>query len=362
MMVSCSADGKFIAQPFRNFAIVRERDHPERLIRLGPQWDVRRSNLSPDGRFVATGTHAIGGVKIWEREHGQLIKEIPGAHYPVFSPDGKRMAVAGSQDGNILTVGSWEGPNIPFGDSMAFSPDGNLLAVGARTGVIHLLDPVLGHNIADLEDPNQDPTSWLGFTPDGTRLVASSADGRAIHVWDLKRIRVELDKLGLDWEAPPYPQQVEPTPGALEVRVDGADVPAKMDEAIQWNRQARHLVMGPPGQRNSARALELMQKAVERFPDNELFLNTLGVAHYRNGQYAAAVGTLERSLASRKGETDAFDLFFLAMCHAKLGAPDKAKDCFDRAVKWAKGRTLPLQWVQELKEFRVEAETVLGAR
>jgi uncharacterized protein HemY len=138
-------------------------------------------------------------------------------------------------------------------------------------------------------------------------------------------------------------------------------LPAKLQEATALNDQAWRLVTEPGGQRNPARALELIQKAVERDPDNSLFLNTLGVAQYRNGLYLEAVTTLEKSLAASKGQSDGFDLFFLAMCHAKLGDAAKAKDRFERAVKWTDAQKgLPQQYVKELRAFRSEAEELIG--
>jgi serine/threonine protein kinase/WD40 repeat protein/tetratricopeptide (TPR) repeat protein len=123
------------------------------------------------------------------------------------------------------------------------------------------------------------------------------------------------------------------------------------------NDQAWHLVTGPAGQRDPARALELIQRAVERQPDDPMFLNTLGVVQYRNAKYAEAVATLEKSLAAGQGRFDAFDLFFLAMCHAKLENPVRASGCFDRAVKWCEEhKDLRPENIEELKAFRAEAE------
>jgi serine/threonine protein kinase/WD40 repeat protein/tetratricopeptide (TPR) repeat protein len=135
---------------------------------------------------------------------------------------------------------------------------------------------------------------------------------------------------------------------------------------VQLNNLAWSLANGPVRQRDLPRATDLIRKAREMDPDNSTFLNTLGVIQYRNGQTAQAIVTLEKSLAAGKGQSDGFDLFFLAMCHAKFGDPAKAKDCFDRAVKWTEGQKklgrLQQGWAEELKAFRAEAEVALRPR
>jgi tetratricopeptide (TPR) repeat protein len=86
------------------------------------------------------------------------------------------------------------------------------------------------------------------------------------------------------------------------------------------------------------------------------------VAPHRTGRLAEAIPVLERSLRAGNGQADAFDLFFLAMCHHRLGDAARARDGYDRAARWfqeSKAR-LPAAWVEELRAFQAEADALLG--
>ncbi len=100
---------------------------------------------------------------------------------------------------------------------------------------------------------------------------------------------------------------------------------------------------------------------MELAPGNQLYLNTLGVAFYRAGKFAESVETLDKSLAAGKGEFDAFDLFFLAMAHHRLGHREAARGCYDRALRWLREQKgLTQQYAKELAGFRGEAEALLA--
>jgi serine/threonine protein kinase/WD40 repeat protein/Tfp pilus assembly protein PilF len=128
----------------------------------------------------------------------------------------------------------------------------------------------------------------------------------------------------------------------------------------QLNNLAWRLVTGPPGLRDPERAVELAREAVSKAPDTAIYLNTLGVAQYRAGRFAAAIATLENSLTAGKGQADAFDLFFLAMARQQLGEIARARADFDRAVTWRRDHpNLSQQWTTELDTFQAEARAVL---
>jgi serine/threonine protein kinase/WD40 repeat protein len=365
MGISASQDGKVIAQamfdgygmsPFAGGWVLHPNAPKPRCLDAGVS--MGWAGVSPDGHWIAFGQHAKR-VNVYEAATGRRVWQSAedGHNYLRFSQDGRWLATE-NDGGRVYRVGTWEpgpqpGPGIPWD----ISSDGRLVVMGMKDGIYRLVELATGRELAQLEGPNRTAPAAL-FTPDGTRLVTEGADG--LRVWDLRRIRAELTKLGLDWDAPPYPDAPKVRPEPLEVRVVGAELISSSPTG--FNKQAWHLVTVPAEQRDPAKALKLIQEAVKLRPNDTTFLNTLGVVQYRNGKYKDAVLTLEKSLAASKGESDGFDLFVLAMCHAKLGDAAKAKDCFDRAVKWMKAqKSLRAEYVEELKAFRAEAEAALRA-
>jgi serine/threonine protein kinase len=82
---------------------------------------------------------------------------------------------------------------------------------------------------------------------------------------------------------------------------------------------------------DAALAIRLARKAAEWEPERFAYWNTLGVAYYRAGDWAAAGQVLQRSIELSKGGTAA-DWFPLACVEYKYGQTDKARRSYDRAA------------------------------
>ncbi|HEY1375349.1 MAG TPA: tetratricopeptide repeat protein, partial [Gemmataceae bacterium] len=129
---------------------------------------------------------------------------------------------------------------------------------------------------------------------------------------------------------------------------------------LMLNNLAWGYANGPAAGRDPKRAVALARRAVAARPEEALYLNTLGVALYRAGEYAEAVTVLENSLKRSDGESDGWDLFVLAMCRHRLGEHERAEAAFARAVAWAEKQTqLNDRERAELAAFRAEAEGLL---
>ena len=132
----------------------------------------------------------------------------------------------------------------------------------------------------------------------------------------------------------------------------------KPKNALAHNNLAWLLATSPdPKFRDAGRAVELAKKAVELDPKSEFIWNTLGVAHYRAGEWKAAIEALAKSEELATGRYFGFNAVFLAMANWQLGEPDEARKWYDQAVEWME-KNKPQD--EELRRFRTEAAELLG--
>jgi serine/threonine-protein kinase len=110
-----------------------------------------------------------------------------------------------------------------------------------------------------------------------------------------------------------------------------------------------------PGLRNPKQAVSHAERATTLAPNDAGNWNTLGVAQYRNGNSAAAIESLTRSINLGKGGMGT-DFFFIAMAHWQLGHKDQAAESYQKAVQWME-KSQPKD--EELFRFRAEAAALL---
>jgi hypothetical protein len=390
---SASQDGRLVAVPQGRSTLVLHRDRPERRMVLGPQFDVRLSAVSPDGRWVVTGSHWWDGrsssARIWDAETGRQIRELPleGSTTARFSPDGRWLLTRTGGDARLWEVGTWREVRRLKGGG-TFSPDSRLLALQDGSSEIRLEETATGREVARLTGPEQGWYSPDLFTPDGTRLITRS--GGFIQVWNLRLIRRQLQELGLDWDWPEFPPAApgSDSPPSLQVEVlrgdpDQPDKPlltpeqrargaiesyrrrleASPNDATACNNLAWAYLTAPEPLRDVKAAVPLAEKAVRLAPANAFAANTLGVAYYRAGRYREAADVLRSNLARQEDCALAFDLYFLAMSYHQLGETARARDCYEWAARWPRTQQgLTADHLEELTEFRTEARELLGIK
>ncbi len=108
--------------------------------------------------------------------------------------------------------------------------------------------------------------------------------------------------------------------------------------------------------RDAEKALAAASAAAALAPQDGAILNTLGVAHYRSGNWKEAIAALTKAAELRDGG-DACDWLFLAMAHWQAGQREEAHKWYERSVAWLKEQK-PAD--AELVRFREEAGRLLG--
>jgi tetratricopeptide (TPR) repeat protein len=110
--------------------------------------------------------------------------------------------------------------------------------------------------------------------------------------------------------------------------------------------------------RDPERSLRLAQAAVAAMPEQGNYWNTLGLAFYRTGDFAAAEKALEQSMALRDGG-NGYDWFFLSMACWQLSEKVQARAWYEKAVRWFdQERTKE----EDIYRHRAEAESLIGVQ
>ena len=203
--IAADDSGRIVAKANHNYAYVTT---PDGTKRVGPLDDCRTVAVSPDGKWLATGTHMTShGAQVWRIADLAKVAEFPidRGTAVVFSPDGKWLMTT-SAPCQLWEVGTWRKANQVGDGGGCFSPDGRLMTVQGANRLIRLVETETGRTLARLESPDLCRV-WPVFSPDGSRLVVSTHDGSAAHVWNLRTIRRQLAAMGLDWDAPAYSDQ-----------------------------------------------------------------------------------------------------------------------------------------------------------
>jgi WD40 repeat protein len=141
-------------------------------------WEISR-----DGRYLASAGNRQ--AYLYQLPAGRLIRRLdePQEHYWVatFSPDGRRLAVAGYEQQLIILDTSSGSSTMTTAEGIrgcvtgAWSADGGTLALGNENGDVGLIDAATGRRT--LLTGQWPRLFCLAFSPDGSKLIAGTEGG-----------------------------------------------------------------------------------------------------------------------------------------------------------------------------------------
>lgn len=167
--------------------------------RIKGQFTAQQSiALSPDSRTLAVAIHRDSKLRLWDLASGQARDTIRG-HFLIrsakFSPDGKRLLVAGLGQGQkpayirlldletkAVTLEITDTTLADHQFHVAFSSSGKRLATASHGNTIKIWDVETGMETLVLKGHTNAVTD-LAFSPDDHFLASSSRD-RTARVWD----------------------------------------------------------------------------------------------------------------------------------------------------------------------------------
>jgi WD40 repeat protein len=239
-----SKDGGYVALASgpntRKLFVWKWRDGEPREITL-PVHRIDGVSFSPDGKLLAA-VENFGSLLAWEVASGQLLfrqdsgdEEFSFLHKPVFTPDGKTLAVLlrprrSSFAGKIQLLDAETGRSQgtlqtdSLGAGLAFTPDSRTLAVTCGCSV-RLWDLASRREVTAIGDAHESYASSIIVSPKGFLLTAG--DDGSVRVWDAATTRQRWKSMAEHWVR------------AIALSPDGGLVAASsLDDAVYvWDRR-----------------------------------------------------------------------------------------------------------------------------
>jgi serine/threonine protein kinase/WD40 repeat protein/Flp pilus assembly protein TadD len=285
---------------------------PRRRPRSVNERAVYSAAISPDGRWVATGTWNGYHCKVWDAQTGRGLQDFPArVARAAFSPDHRWFVIGTIQEYAVhqLEAGRWECRRRLPRDQGAASPglvaftwDAQMVALAGSSRSIQLLETQQWREFATVSAPDSEELTSLCFSPDGSRLAAGTTDG-TIQLWDLRRIRARLRRMGLDWEPPAQSAPSNDDGKPLRVEVDRGSLPDPERDSLilalcPFDAQAYYRRGLAFEQRGRLReALDDFRRALVLKPDHAAAAYHRGQVRARQGERAKAIADWSRAIA-----------------------------------------------------------------
>jgi WD40 repeat protein len=403
--MALSPDGRIAATGCLNGSVVRIWDaHSGAALRDLPLGHSRVA-FSPDGRTLLTTSN---GVELWTTDDWRPLWKGAGTHLSAhaFSPESRLVAVdAGAGQITIHEVAGGRmiaRLNDPYPaalHTLAIGPGGKYLAgitrdlqqlfvwdlesVAGRLTELGIdcalhsdrpADAVAGSSLA-LDIRLEDPEARLVDELTQRRDELQDRPGDVLLHLQIGRL---LTRLGRDREALSALVAAVESGAALAAVLEQAACEARLahwaealavlertlagpslapaQQGLVCNALAWYLCLAPPEFRNPQRALECAHRALELEPANLAYVNTLGLALYRQQELPLAIEALKLSLHG--SSQPVFDLYGLALCQQAAGDARLAAEFATRAeylfethgTEWSRQEQIEMKWLRD--EYR----------